>query len=101
MPTVSEIIRSSENERLDILAKSKGFLALVSGEAYERQYTEGSHVFVMLEFGRWSAWRETWRAGQAKSISSKAIVEKVPFEVALTSASRYVEYVSRYTNKHK
>lgn len=96
MATVNEIIQQTHSEQMDKQARAAGFLPLISGEVYERQYAVRSHVFVVLDGNRWSAWRETWGGSSLKAVSYKIIVEHVPsFGVALQNAKRYADFVGR------
>ncbi|AZK48705.1 hypothetical protein [Paenibacillus lentus] len=95
MPTANEIIRLNEIERMDKKAKKAGFLPLISGEAYEAQYNSNSHVFIMIKGGKWSAWRETWQPGKGHSISIRSIVNKVPFDIAVQQANKYMAFITK------
>lgn len=96
-----EMIRIHKAEIVQILqrdrkARAAGFLPLVTGEAYEHQIAQNSHVFIMLEGDKWNAWRESWPQGRRKSTSMKEIVSGVmSFELALFKARNYVEFVGK------
>jgi hypothetical protein len=90
----SESDRSSGEKSDDEKAREAGFLSLHPSEVYERQLTKDMHVFVMLESGKWNAWRESFKDG--KSISVKQLASKVnTFDMALMKALEYVTYRGR------
>ncbi|MGG1661740.1 hypothetical protein [Brevibacillus sp. NRS-1366] len=98
MPTIDEVIYQNECDRRDQKARVAGFLVLITGEVYERQYSRTSHVFVTVENGVWSAWRETWQPWNSElrtSSSQKVIAERVTFDQALMQARRYVGFVTK------
>ncbi|MGW9128911.1 hypothetical protein ACWGPW_28800 [Paenibacillus chitinolyticus] len=101
MPTVDELIFQAQCGHRDNKAREAGFLPLLTGEVYECQYNRSSHVFVIGEDGKWSAWRETWQKGERKSISHKGIAEYTSFEQALQKAKRYVEFVGGGANRKR
>jgi hypothetical protein len=104
LPTLLlEKMRSAKPAIIEIMerdrkAKETGFLALHSGEVYEWQISDNSHVFVIQnESGKWDAWRETWNGRSQtgstapKAISSKEIVSNGSFDMALLKAKHYIE----------
>lgn len=103
-PSLLDKIRAHKGEIIELLSKdqkarSAGFLSLHIGTVYERQYSPASHVFVILEAGKWSSHRETWSQGRSQSVSYKQIAERVSFDRALLKAKQYIGYVSR-GNRH-
>lgn len=101
IPTVDELIYREQRGHRDNKAREAGFLSLLPGEAYECQYNRSSSVFVIVEGGKWSAWRETWQKGELKSFSHKDIADLTTFEQALLKARRYVEFVGGGTNRKR
>lgn len=94
MATLAEITFENECRSKDTKTRAAGFLTLRSGEVYERQYSHSSHVFLIMESAKWSAWRETWQQGKSKSISHKLIISSASFDMALLKARQYIEYVT-------
>lgn len=92
-----DLVRANKAEVIEVLtrnknAKEEGFLSLVSGEVYERQYSPTSHVFIIMESNYWNAHRETWQQGKKDSASYNQIVKRVSFDMALLKARQYIEY---------
>ncbi len=96
---------------LDIDGKAREFAfhPILPGEAYERQISSYSHIFIQrLEDGKWYTWRETFdaRGKQVKgdsgyllhtirrSVSEKILANNVDtFSMALTEANKYIDYM--------
>lgn len=79
----------------DAMAREGGFLILLSGEAYEAQFSQTSSIFVQKVGDKWNAWRDTWQKGRSKSISHSTIIEQVSFDYALFKAKDRLDYVSQ------
>lgn len=79
----------------DQKARKAGFVPLLTGEVYERQYSLTSHVFIMMESNEWNAWRESWQQGTKDSASQKQIAERVNFDLALVKANQYIQYLTK------
>jgi hypothetical protein len=98
-PSLLELVRANKPELIEVLtrdqkARQAGFIPLISGEVYERQYSPTSHVFVTMESNLWTAHRETWKPGKKESVSKKQIAELVSYDMALLKAQQYIEYVT-------
>lgn len=93
--TVPVDIQPKDYESKDQKARKAGFLPLLSGEVFERQYSRTSHVFVMVESNKWNTHRETWEKGKSQSISQKQIATGVSFDMALLKAKQYIGYLTK------
>lgn len=99
-PSLLELVKANKAEVIEILtrdqkARSAGFIPLLSGEVYERQFSLTSHVFVMMELNKWNAHRETWEKGKIQSVSQKRIATGVSFDMALLKAKQYISFVTK------
>jgi hypothetical protein len=84
-----EILKMFEREKL---AKQHGWLAFPYGEAFEKQVSRDTSVFIFLEDdGTYTVWRATWSDGAAPAKES-TIIERVDFETALERANNYVQW---------
>jgi hypothetical protein len=97
-PPLLDKIKTHKSEIVDLLdrdrkARDAGFLPLCSGEVYERQIQEHSHVFVMKNEDGWTASRESWKKGRVRSVSTQEFLRKGSFDLALMKAKQYVDFM--------
>jgi hypothetical protein len=93
------LINSNKAEIMEVLARdqkarNEGFIPLISGQVYERQYSKTSHVFIMLDSNYWTACKATWLKGKTQSVSHRVIVEYANFDLALLKATQYINFVT-------
>lgn len=94
--------QSLETSRLNIQgerARSEGWIIYPNGEAYERQLSHNSIVYLFLEDdGTYTAWRGTWREGSSPT-SEKVIAKNVNFNSAFLRANEYIKWFLKSQTK--
>ncbi|MBP1934886.1 hypothetical protein [Ammoniphilus resinae] len=90
----AKVIDSVEDP-YDKKAKQSGWFILINGEAYMKQVSVGSIVFIEKQMKGWNAWRETWGKDDPRSQSVKTLVSGGSFESALTKANEYTSYFNK------
>lgn len=79
----------------DKIARENGFLILLSGKAYEAQFSKTSSIFIQKIGDSWNAWRETWTGERPRSGSYSVIIEQVGFDYAMFKAKDRLSFVSQ------
>lgn len=80
-------------------AKSKGWTVYPNGEAYEKQISHNSFVYLFSEDDRtYTVWRSTWREGSSPA-SERVIAQKVNFETAILRADQYIKWFLKQQTK--
>lgn len=99
----TELQNQLKNKKTEILnvfhhdeqATAAGFLIGVSGELYLRTVNRSSTAYIERIGNVWRAWRETYQKGQSQAINTKAISESAKFNVVLTKAKHYFDFIER------
>jgi hypothetical protein len=85
---------------IDDLARASKWLVLRSEEAYGKQLTIYSAVYIFKEAnGTWSVWRGNWMQSERKPVDEKTLFSGGTFEQALKRANEYVEWRNSYKRR--
>lgn len=76
----------------DNIAHKAGWLVLSPGEAYERQITFNSGVYIFNTGSGWIVWRAKWSSGKSKPTNEKKLATVKTFQNAFNRAQSYVEW---------
>jgi hypothetical protein len=88
----AEILNALHRDKQSTVA---GFLIGVPGELYFRTVSRYSTAYIERNGDVWQAWREMYQKGQTQAINTKAISESTKFNVVLTKAKHYFDFIER------
>lgn len=78
----------------DLRAEESGWLILKPGEAYERQLSQRSAVYILREGDKWCVWRGYWYQGKSEPQNHKVLIKNTSFENALSRGNNYINWMN-------